>query len=140
MRKLLVLPFLIATLLLGACVADARPATYRVTGTWLLTYVDGTPTVKPRMEDDYVEVTCRHGDQMRRHRVNDHDLVADAWPRVDGTGIQITPEFTGRTEILRITVTCRRGSRFAVIAEFRGRSRSLRRSPDGQLSSGIDGP
>jgi len=46
----------------------------------------------------------------------------------------------GRSGLYDVTVTCRRGSRFAVIAEFRGRSRSLRGSPDGQLRSGIDGP
>lgn len=110
MRKMLTVSVVVlSTLFLGAGVADAKPATYKVSKSWLLTYVDGTPTIKPRIEDDVVEVTCRHGDQMTRYRVNNKKLVAGEFRRVDGTGIQIQPEFTGRTERLRVTVTCRRG-------------------------------
>lgn len=108
MRALLTALAAAVLVLLGAGTAQAAEGTYRVSDTWKLTYVDGTPTVVPRMEDDVVEVTCRGDDQMRRYRVNNPALVGGAFPRVDGTGIQIQPEFTGKTETLRITVTCRR--------------------------------
>ena len=41
----------------------------------------------------------------------------------------------GRSGLYDVTVTCRRGAQDEVIAEFRGRSRTLRRSP-----AGVDGP
>jgi hypothetical protein len=53
-------------------------------------------------------VTAGSSGVRSKPRVNDRDLVADAWLRVDRTGVRSAPEFTGRTEILRITVTCRR--------------------------------
>jgi len=99
----------VAVTVLGAGTAQAADATYRVSDSWKLTYVNGTPTVIPRMRDDVVEVTCRSDDHMQRYRVNNSELVGAAFPRVDGTGIQIQPEFTGKTETLRITVVCRRG-------------------------------
>jgi hypothetical protein len=111
MRRILIVAVVaLSTILLGAGVADAQPATYKVSRSWLLAYVDGTPTVKPHIEDDVVEVRCQHGDRMKgRYQVNDRRLVAGAWRRIDGTGIQIQPEFAARTERLRITITCRRG-------------------------------
>jgi hypothetical protein len=110
MRKILIIAIVaLSTIFLGAGVADAQPATYKVSKSWLLTYVDGTPTIKPHVQDDVVEVTCRNGDQMKSYKVNNPALVGGAFPRIDGTGIQIQPEFTGQTERLRVTVTCRRG-------------------------------
>jgi hypothetical protein len=108
MRKLLVVPFVVATLLLGAGVAEARPSTYTVSRSWVLAYVDGTPTVQPHIQDDYVEVTCRNGDRMKYYRVNDRHLVLSTWPRIDKTGIQIIHRFAKRNATLRVTVTCRR--------------------------------
>ena len=109
-RVLIVAVVALSTIFLGAGVADAQPATYKVSRSWLLAYVDGTPTVEPHIEDDVVEVRCQHGDQMTwRHRVNDRRPVFAAWRRIDGTGIQVQPEFADRTERLTITITCRRG-------------------------------
>ena len=109
MHKLLVVPFVVvATLLLGAGVADARPATYQVSKAWRLAYVDGTPTVQPHIQDDYVEVVCRNGDQMQSHKVNNKKLVQETFPRIDGTGVQIIPRFAARSATLRVTITCRR--------------------------------
>ena len=109
MRALLTALITVAVIVLGAGTAQAAGATYRVSDSWRLTYVDGTPTVIPRMRDDVVEVTCRGDDHMQRYRMNNSKLVGGAFPRVDGTGIQIQPEFTGKAETLRITVVCRRG-------------------------------
>ena len=36
------------------------------------------------------------------------DASPARYPRVDGTGIQIEPEWTGKDEILTVTVACRR--------------------------------
>jgi hypothetical protein len=108
MHKMLTVLAVVATMFLGAGAADASPATYKVSKTWLETYVNGTPTIKPHIEDDVVEVTCRGGDQMARWKINNPALDGGAFPRVDGTGIQIEPEWTGKTEVLRVTVFCRR--------------------------------
>ena len=110
MRRILIVAVVaLSTIFLGAGVADAQPGTYKVSRSWLLAYVDGTPTIKPHVQDDVVEVTCRHGDQMKSYKVNNRALVAGEFLRTDGTGVQIQPEFTTRTERLRITITCRRG-------------------------------
>jgi hypothetical protein len=108
MRRTLTVLAVVAMMSLGTGVADAKPATYKVTGTWTLGYPDGRPTITPPIEDDVVEVTCRNGDQMTTYKVNKPELVAGAWRRTDGTGIQVQPEFTGQTETLRIRITCRR--------------------------------
>jgi hypothetical protein len=75
----------------------------------LLTYIDGRPTVLPEMLDDVVEVKCWRSDQMTDWKANRQELVGGSWERTDGTGIQVQPEFTGQTETLTITVSCRRG-------------------------------
>ena len=110
MRKLSVVLAAVAMMFLGAGAADAGPARYTVSKSWTLAYVgpDRTPTVIPHIEDDVVEVTCRHGDHMTRYRLNNPALNGGAFPRVDGTGIQIEPEWTGKDQILTVTVTCRR--------------------------------
>ena len=46
---------------------------------------------------------------MKRYRLNNPALNGGAWKRVDGTGIQIEPEWTGKDELLTVTVYCRRG-------------------------------
>jgi hypothetical protein len=57
-------------------VAAAAPATYNVSKSWGLTYENGTPTIVPHVEDDVLEVTCRHGDRMTDYKVNKPYLVA----------------------------------------------------------------
>jgi hypothetical protein len=70
-------------------VAEAQSETYEVRKSWELTYVDGSPTVQPPIEDSVVEVTCRDDDTMTDWKVNDPELVAEAFPRTDGTGIRL---------------------------------------------------
>lgn len=108
MRTIVTVLAVLSAVLLGAGVATAAPATYNVSKSWDLTYQNGTPTIVPHVEDDVLEVTCRHGGAMARYKVNKPYLVGGAWPRTDGTGIQVQPEFTGHNERIRITVTCRR--------------------------------
>jgi hypothetical protein len=108
MRTIVTVLAAVAAVFLGAGVAAAVPATYNVGQSWRLTYQNGTPTIVPHVEDDVLEVTCRHGDQMIDYKVSKPYLVAGAWPRTDKTGIQVQPEFTGHNERIRITVTCRR--------------------------------
>lgn len=108
MRKILPAFIAVGVVFLGAGVAAAEPATYEVADSWQLTYVDGRPTVVPHVEDDYVEVTCEDADPMADWSVNDEALVAGSSERVDGTGIQVQPHFTGQTETIEITVTCER--------------------------------
>jgi hypothetical protein len=93
-------------MLLVPGVAAADSEKYVVSRSWKLTYVDGDPTIVPHVEDDVVEVTCHNEDQMTDWRVNDEELVDRSWERADGTGVQVQPEFTGETEILKITVEC----------------------------------
>ena len=111
MQKMLTVLAAVAMTFLGAGVADASPSTYTVSKTWKEAYVgpDRTPTIIPHIQDDVVEVTCRHHDQMKRYRLNNPALNGGAWKRVDGTGIQIEPEWTGKDELLTVTVYCRRG-------------------------------
>jgi hypothetical protein len=108
MRRILLVLIVAAGLALGGGVAAADPGSYEVSRSWLLTYRNGTPTVVPRIQDDVVEVVCRHGDQMTRYKVNNAGLVAAVFPRIDGTGVQVQPEFAEETARLRITVTCQR--------------------------------
>jgi hypothetical protein len=100
----------VAMMFLGAGVADASPGTYKVSKTWQLRYVgpDRTPTIIPRIEDDVVEVTCRNHDRMKSWKINNPALNGGTWKRIDRTGIQLQPEWTGKNETLRLTVTCRR--------------------------------
>jgi hypothetical protein len=110
MRRVLVVLAVLAASLVGATgVAAAAPVTYKVTDSWQLTYIDGRPTVLPEMLDDVVEVKCWRSDQMTDWKANRQELVGGSWERTDGTGIQVQPEFTGQTETLTITVSCRRG-------------------------------
>jgi hypothetical protein len=109
MRKFVVLLTAVAAMFLVTGVAAADGRTYEVSGEWALTYVNGRPTVVPRMEDDTVEVRCRRDHQMVDWRANDDALVDGSWPRTDGTGIFVDPRFTGETVILEITVVCKRG-------------------------------
>ena len=110
MRRMLTVLAAVAMLFLGAGVADASPATYKVSKTWKLAYLGPyrDPTIIPHIEDDVVEVRCRHDDQMKRYRLNNPALNGGAWKRIDGTGIQIQPEWTGEDEVLKVTVWCRR--------------------------------
>ena len=100
----------VAMMFLGAGAADASPARYTVSKSWTLAYVgpDRTPTIIPHIEDDVVEVTCRHHDRMTRWKLNNPALNGGAWRRVDGTGIQVEPEWTGKNEKLTVTVYCTR--------------------------------
>jgi hypothetical protein len=66
------------------------------------------PTIQPHVQDDVVEVTCKNGNKMSDYKVNNAKLVAGAFRRTDGTGIQVQPNFTGKTETLKVTVTCKR--------------------------------
>lgn len=110
MRRLFVILAVIAASFVGAVgVAAAQPVKYEVTDSWQLTYIDGRATVLPEMLDDYVEVKCWRSDKMTSWRANREDLVTDSFPRTDGTGIQVGPKFTGKTETLTITVSCQRG-------------------------------
>jgi len=106
MRTIVPLLVAAASMLLLTGVAAADEETYVVSRSWKLTYVDGDPRIVPRVEDDVVEVTCHNEDMMRDWRVNDEELVARSWERADGTGVQVQPEFTGKTETLRITIEC----------------------------------
>ncbi|MHA6627911.1 hypothetical protein ACU61A_20940 [Pseudonocardia sichuanensis] len=109
LRRIVLVLAGVAAMFLVTGVAAADPGTYEVSDEWALTYVDGRPTVVPRMEDDTVEVRCHGGDQMANWKANDDELVGGSWPRTDGTGIFVQPRFTGETEILEITVACERG-------------------------------
>ncbi|QYN37932.1 hypothetical protein K1T35_12210 [Pseudonocardia sp. DSM 110487] len=95
-----------STLLLHGVAAAADDETYVISRSWKLTYVNGDPRIVPSVEDDVIEVSCHNDDMMRDWKVNDEDLVAEAREKADGTGVQVQPEFTGKTEILRITVEC----------------------------------
>jgi hypothetical protein len=106
MRRVVPLLIAVAALSFAPGVAAADQETYEVRDSWRLTSVDGTPTIVPEVEDDFVEVTCHNEDMMRDWRVNDKDLVARSWERADGTGVQVEPEFTGETETLKITIEC----------------------------------
>ncbi len=90
-------------------VAAAGPVTYEVTDSWQLAYIDGDARVLPEMEDDGVEVKCWRSDQMTDWKVNKRELVRGSYPRTDGTGIYVVPEFAEQTETLTITVSCQRG-------------------------------
>jgi hypothetical protein len=94
------------SMLLAPGVALADSDTYVVSRSWKLTYVDGDRRIVPHAEDDVVEVTCHNEDMMRDWRVNDEDLISEWRRKADGTGIQIEPEFTGKTETLEITIRC----------------------------------
>ena len=108
MRRIIPVLAAVVAMFLGAGVATAAPVTYEVPDSWQLTYIDGNPTVLPEMEDDTVLVKCLHNDRMTDWRVNDQKLVSGSWERTDGTGIYVTPHFTGKTETLTITVSCER--------------------------------
>jgi hypothetical protein len=87
---------------------EARDITYTFSDEWHLAYIDGRPTVLPHMEDDYIEVKCLYDDQMTDWFANDNALVAGSYERVDGTGIQVQPHFTGENVKIKITITCHR--------------------------------
>jgi hypothetical protein len=106
MRTIVAILVAAASTLLLHGVAAADDDTYVISRSWKLTYVDGDPRIVPHVEDDVVELTCHNDDMMRDWTVNDEDLVAEAREKADGTGVQVQPEFTGKTEILRITIEC----------------------------------
>jgi len=108
MRRILIVLIVAAGLALSGGVATASPGSYEVSRSWLLAYRNGTPTIVPPIQDDVVEVVCRHGDQMTSYEVNNPELVAAVFPRIDGTGVQVQPEFAEETARLRVTVTCQR--------------------------------
>jgi hypothetical protein len=108
MRRIVPVLAAVAAMFLGTGVAAAAPVTYEVPDSWQLTYIDGRSTVLPEMEDDSVEVKCLNDDQMTDWKVNNKALVAGSGKRVDGTGIWVQPNFTGKTETLTITVSCER--------------------------------
>jgi hypothetical protein len=89
----------------GVAAADDSE-TYEVSRSWKLIDRNGDERIEPHVEDDVVEVTCHNEDMMRDWRVNDRDLVARSWERADGTGVQVEPEFTGKTATLKITIEC----------------------------------
>jgi hypothetical protein len=60
------------------------------------------------MEDATAEVKCLYDDQMADRFVNDEAFVAGSYERVDGTGIQVKPQFAGKNEKITITITCER--------------------------------
>jgi hypothetical protein len=102
-----IVPLLVAgAMLLVPGVALADDETYVISRSWKLTYVNGDPRIVPHVEDDVIEVTCHNDDMMRDWKVNDEDLVDEAREKADGTGVQVKPEFTGKTETLRITIEC----------------------------------
>ena len=45
---------------------------------------------------------------MTGYKVNNPRLVAAVFPRIDGTGVQVQPEFVDETARLRINVICQR--------------------------------
>jgi hypothetical protein len=98
----------LAAMLLVTGVAEAKPRTYEVSGTWTLEDVDGSPTIIPRIEDDVVEVRCKRHDQVNDYTVSDPELVAWEGRRTDGTGVQVEPAFHEIGQSLTLTVTCRR--------------------------------
>ena len=111
MRRMLIALAAVAGSFLVGGVAEAQADTYEVSKSWELTYVDGSPTVQPPIEDDVAEVTCQDDDTMTDWKVNDQDLVAEAFARTDGTGIQVQPLFddeSDESETLTVTVTCER--------------------------------
>jgi hypothetical protein len=108
MRRIVPLLIAVAALSIAPGVAAAGQETYEVRDSWKLTSVDGTPTIVPEVEDDFVEVTCHNEDMMTDWRVNDEELVDESQERADGTGIQVKPEFPDETEVLAITVVCQK--------------------------------
>jgi hypothetical protein len=109
--RTIVLLLVACSMLLVPGVAAADGETYEVSRSWKLTYVDGDPTIVPHADDDVVQVTCHNEDMMRDWRVNDEDLVDESRERADGTGVQVKPEFTGKTETLKITIKCEKDNR-----------------------------
>jgi hypothetical protein len=106
MRTIISLLAVVGAMLLAPGVAVADSDRYEVSHSWKLTYVDGDPRIVPHVEDEVVEVTCHNEDIMRDWRVNDEDLVDESWEKADGTGVQVRPEFTGKTATLKITIEC----------------------------------
>lgn len=81
-------------------------STYQVSGTWTLVQEGGQPTIRPKPEDDTLNVTCRGGDHMKDYKVSDKGLVIDSWKRVDGTGVMVQPKFTKTGQSLTVTAIC----------------------------------
>jgi hypothetical protein len=103
-KVLAVLTAVLASFLVpGLAHADS---TYEVSGTWTLAEEGGQPTIRPKPEDDTLNVTCRNGDHMKDYKVSDKGLVVDSWKRVDGTGVQVQPKFTKVGQTLTVTATC----------------------------------
>lgn len=103
-KVLAVLTAVLASLLVpGLAYADS---TYEVNGTWTLENTDGQPTLRPAIQEDTMNVTCRDDDDMKDYRFSDKDLVADSWKRVDGSGIMVLSKMSKIGQKLTITITC----------------------------------
>jgi hypothetical protein len=98
----------LAALLLTAGVAEAKPGTYEVSGTWSLQNVNGSPTIIPRIQDDTVQVKCKRSDQVVDYKVDDPEFVAWEGIATDGRSVYVEPAFNEFGQSLKLTVTCRR--------------------------------
>ena len=76
MRTTFVVLGALATMFLGAGVAQASSGTYSVGQTWWQTFPKGTPTLVPHIDDDVIEVRCHGTDQMTGWKLNDPALDA----------------------------------------------------------------
>jgi hypothetical protein len=96
------------TLTVQLACQPTKSSTYKILGTVTLTYVNGAPKMLPRQPDDELTVTCKSGDAMTGHTVNNPALVRNSWIHIDGSGITVAPAFAKKTATLKVTITCRR--------------------------------
>jgi hypothetical protein len=109
MRKIATLLAVLAAMLVMTGVAEAKPRTYELSGTWTLEDVNGSPTIIPRIEDDVVEVRCKRRDQVEDYTVSNQEFVSWEGVTTDGRAVQVQPDFQEFGQSLTLTVTCRRG-------------------------------
>jgi hypothetical protein len=84
----------------------AKPSVYKVTARVTLAVVNGSHRLVPRQPDDELTVTCKRGDKMTDHTVNNPALVQSSWIHIDGSGITVVPAVAERTAILQVTIIC----------------------------------
>jgi hypothetical protein len=110
MRKVLsAVGVAVAALALVPGVAAAEPpATYEVSDAWVLTTIDGRPTIIPVVDSNVVNLRCRGDDRLTFWSVNDPELVANSAVRRDGVVVQ--PAFDGGADVMELTVTCQRNN------------------------------
>jgi hypothetical protein len=96
----------LATMLLGAGVAEANPSDYVVAGTWSLEEVMGSPTIVPQIEDDVVEVRCTGDDRLLEYYVSDPKFVAWAGITTDKSAVQVQPDLHEFGQRITITALC----------------------------------